>query len=78
MVGARGEERALNIVLRYTSAAVTQENPLERLYRMLEQHLGRELTHHEKRLVSLSEGLGRSIEADPSELDWPPPKASGE
>lgn len=57
-----------------------QETPLERLYRMLEQHLGRELTADEKRMVSLSETVGRNLEANQDiYLDPPPPKiASGE
>ncbi len=58
-------------------AVVKQETPLQRLYAMLEQHLGRELTHEENRLVSLSE-LTHGIEADPTELDDPPPKAINE
>lgn len=42
---------------------------------MLEQHLGRELTLEEKRLVSLAEKY-TGIEADPMDLDdLPPPKA---
>ena len=63
--------------MRYTAAAVKHETPLQRLCRMLEQHLGRELTHEEKRLVSLSTVI-QGIEADPTELEDFPPKAANE
>jgi hypothetical protein len=58
----------------YSAVVPQKDSPLERLYRMLEQHLGRELTREEKRMVSLSEKYG--IEADPTLLDEDPDSAA--
>ena len=53
-----------------------KDTPLERLFRMLEQHLGRTLTSEEKRLVSLAETANQNLEANLDIfLDPPPPKA---